>query len=277
MVNQQIVLFIDFTDDARSDVTSSRIARSKPRFAPTTSLSPDLTCSLAAVLPPILHIEEIFGLIAELRKLTDLKQLLDNSDTSTIADIMAFDTQRNTLEERVLSLQYTFSTTKGLGFGDIFLDACCIATSIYMSLAFRNFHATLPNLCASKHDLMAAILKAETLYASLSDLPESDFPYAESLLWVLFVGGNLALEPSETMWFANRLALVVPWTQVRSWEEAETCLKGVLWVDKLRNEACASLWNETEDILGFKYTGKVQTVEDDFDPHKSGPEACGLD
>ena len=71
------------------------------------------------------------------------------------------------------------------------------------------------------------------------------------------MGGSLALNPSETTWFANRLALVVPWTQVRIWEEVETCLKGVLWVDKMRNEACVSLWDETENILGFKDTEGV--------------------
>ena len=109
---------------------------------------PDLSCGLAAILPPILHIEEIFGLIAELRKLTDIKTSLDHSHTSTIADVVAFDTQRNSLEgaNSFPFNTFPFSTTKGLGFGDIFLDACCIATSIYMSLAFRNFRPTLPNL-----------------------------------------------------------------------------------------------------------------------------------
>lgn len=248
-------------DDFRSDATSAAMARSRPRFAPAISISTDTACGLTFRQSPLFHIDEIFGLIEELRKLTDLKKTIDNSNTSTVSDIMAFDAQRNTLEERVLCLQYTFSTTRGLGFGDIFLDTCCIAASIYMSLTFRKFSKTFPNLRTLKQDLMATILKAEALYASLPDLPDSDFPYAESLLWVLFVGGSLALNESETAWFANRLTLVVPWTQVRSWEEAEACLKGILWVDKLRNEACIQLWNEVEHILGFN-SRKVRTMED---------------
>ena len=262
---------------SRSDTTSARIARSKPRFVSDVDISNDLSCGLAAILPPLFHINDIFGLIAELRKLTDRKKSLDSSNTSTIADIMAFDTQRNALEERVLCLQYIFSTTRDLGFGDMFVYACCIAASIYMSLAFRKFHSTLPNLRASKHDLMAAILKAETLYASLNDLPESGFPFAESLVWVLFIGGSLALDPSEATWFSNRLSLVVPWTEVRSWEDVDACLKGVLWVDKLHNETSESLWNEVEDLLGFKDAGIVQPLEDSFDAHILGLPVCSLD
>jgi hypothetical protein len=180
-------------------VTSANLTRSKPRFAPAIKNSKNETLTdLTTTQSPLFHIGEIFGLIDELRKLTDLKADLDCSSTSTVRDIMAFDAQRNALEERVLCLQYTYSTVRGLGFGDIFLDACCTAASIFMSLAFRNFRPDLPNLCTSKQDLMAIILKAESLYASLTDLPDSDFPYAESLLWVLFIGGILALDASET-------------------------------------------------------------------------------
>lgn len=132
-----------------------------------------------------------------------------------------------------------------------------------MRLAFRNFGPNFSNLRALKEELMTAILKAEALYASLSDLPESGFPYAEILVWVLFIGGILALDASEKTWFANRLTLVVPWTQVRSWEEAEICLNRMLWVDKLSSNACYSLWSEVESILGFK-SEKVVTMGDDI-------------
>lgn len=185
-------------DDPRADVTCARMARSRPGFAPALSTSSNAVCGLAFRQSPLFHMEEIFGLIEELRKLTDLKTSVDNSNTSTVSDIMAFDAPRNALGERVLCLQYSFSTTSGLGFGEIFLDACCIAASIYMSLTFRNFGAKFPNLFASKQDLMATVLRAEILLASLADLPGSDFPCAESLLWVLFIGGLLALDASET-------------------------------------------------------------------------------
>ena len=54
-----------------------------------------------------------------------------------------------------------------------------------------------------KHDLMAAVEKTEVLYGSLQEIPDSETPYAEILFWALFVGGSLALEPSETTWFAE--------------------------------------------------------------------------
>jgi hypothetical protein len=239
--------------------------------------STNSACHLAAVLPPISHIGEIFSLIDDMRKLTELKDALDKSTTSTLEDLMAFDTQRNTLEGQIISLQYTFSKTPGLGFGDIFLDACCIAASIFMSLAFRRFTPSFPSLLTSKHNLIAAILKAEALFASLSDLPESGFPFAAILMWVLVIGGSLALEQSETTWFANRLALVVPWTQVRCWEEADVCLKGVLWVDRLRNEACMKVWNEMEDILGFKEAVKAESLGAEADLRTVALKVNGLD
>ena len=239
-------------------MTSANLVRSKPRFAQLKDNKDEASEALNQQSSPF-HVREIFGFIEELRKLTEVKKAIESSNISTIQDIMRFDAQRNALEERVINIQDAFSTTRSLGFRDIFLDACCIAASMYMCLAFRNFRPNFPNIRTSKQDLMATILKAEALYASLPSLPDSDFPYAEKLLWVLFIGGILALDASETTWFANRLTMVVPWTQVRSWEEAEACLNSVLWVDKLRNAACMSLWNEVETFLGFK-AGKVQAM-----------------
>lgn len=251
------------TDDSRADTTSATLARSRPRFPLAITNTSDPGSKLVPNQSPPFNIGEVFGLIDELRNLTDLKKIIDSNDNSTIPDILAFDAQRNALEEKVLCLQFSFSTRHDLGFGDIFLDACCIAASIYMNIALRNFRPYFPNLRTLKQDLTTAILKAEALYASLADLPESGFPYAESLVWVLFIGGSLASDASETTWFANRMALVVPWTQVRSWDEAETCLKRMLWVDKLRNDACNSLWSEVERTLGFN-SEKILAMGDDI-------------
>ena len=239
------------------------MTHSKPRFTPLINSSNDIPSELATEPFTPFYTSEIFGFIEELRKLTELKKAIDGSNVTTIEELMGFDAQRNALEERLLSRQYTLSTPNGLGFRDIFLDACCIAASIYMCLTFRNFTPNFPNLRTSKENLMATILKAEALFASLPSLPATDLPYAEKLLWVLSIGGSLALDEAETTWFSNRLTMVVPWTQVRSWEEAEACLQSVLWVDKLRNAACISIWNEVEGILGFK-SGKLQAMEDDF-------------
>ena len=77
----------------------------------------------------------------------------------------------------------------------------------------------------------------------------------------------MSLNDEEKTWFAQRIAMVLPWTLIRSWEEAEACLKRVLWTDKLNSATCISLWYEVEVIAelripfieadGFEVTGHM--------------------
>ena len=191
--------------------------------------------------------EEVFGLIENLRYLAALKTTLDNNQTATLTKVQNFDAQRHALEEQILTLRQTFRAMPSLGFTDQFLDICCIAASIYMSVCFRNFDHEYSALCALKHDIIAAIENVEVLYGELKAIPDSETPYAEILLWAFFVGGSLALEPSETTWFASRVVEVLPWTPVANWLEAEACFQRMLWVDKMLNPACAALWAEVQE------------------------------
>ena len=62
------------------------------------------------------------------------------------------------------------------------------------------------------------------------------------VLWVLFMGGLLAENWVERDWFAERIARVVRRLGLRSWEEVEECLMKALWIRRMGNKACESLW-----------------------------------
>ena len=211
------------------------------------------TSPFAEVGPNIIHDisvttlkEDVFRLMEDLRYLAALKTALTNSQTATLAKASIFDTQIHALEERILSLRYTFCTMPSLGFTDQFLNICCIAASIIASVYFRNFNPELPALRTLKQDLTSAIENIEALYGELKAIPDSETPYAEVLLWAFCAGGSLALKPSETTWFANRIIEVLPWTPVTNWLDAEASLKRTFWVDKMNNAACVALWADVQ-------------------------------
>jgi hypothetical protein len=204
--------------------------------------------------------EDIFSLIEELRQLTALKAAIEANASVTIDDIMAFDKRRNMLEERILCLQHILLTTTRIDFNSQLLEICCLAASIYIILAFRNFRSEFSILRTLKEDLMTSVLKIEAVFVTLQGMPDEELPCAELLVWALFIGGSLALDTAEKTWFADRISLVIPWAQVASWEEAEACLGRLLWIDKLNNAACRLLWDEVEGILTLNL-GKVSVAD----------------
>jgi hypothetical protein len=196
--------------------------------------------------------ECITKLVERLRSLTRMKSLIDTDSTTTISTIIAFDTERYFVEERIIHLQGLFSTTSSTGFREQFLATWCIAISIYVCVCFRNFHPRFPILGTLKRDLMGAIEKMEYAYGCLKEIPGSNTPYAETLLWALFIGGTLALDESETTWFAHRIIEVIPWTPVTSFADLDACFKRILWYEKLHNTAFLSLWNKVAATLGLE-------------------------
>lgn len=113
---------------------------------------------------------------------------------------------------------------------------------------------------------MATVEKVEVLYGQLPEVPDSETPYADVLLWVLFVGGSLVLNDVEKTWFVDRIAQILPWTSASCWADTEDCLKRTLWVDKLRSPICLSLWEEAQRKTGLEPglgTGTVSEIEED--------------
>lgn len=102
-----------------------------------------------------------------------------------------------------------------------------------------------------KEDLTLSLQKAEASFTTLETQPGSDTPYAKFLFWALFIGGIMA-EEGERLWFAGRLAVVLPWTGVGDWEGAKGCLGGVLWEEGLLDSRCDVLWGEVEGLAGLR-------------------------
>ena len=216
--------------------------------------------------------QDTLNIIEELRQLTISKQLIEDSTEASVSDIIAFDSRRNTLEERMLCSQHAFSILPFIRFGDHFLEICSIASTIYSCLTFRKFRLDFPLLKTLKQDLVTSIEKAETFYYGTPEDPiplGDETPYTEMLLWVMFIGGLLTSDAEERTWFAHRIAKVLPWTWVRCWDDAEKCLKKVLWTDALCNSTCDRLWSEASSIAGLKLesqksAGVVFTEDFDF-------------
>jgi hypothetical protein len=239
---------VAFTDSLRLDISCARITRSKLRLSPAKSIIGTTETSPQTIS----HKVEIFGLIEELRQLTALWEVINTDPSTTIADILDFDGQRNCLEERMITVHYNFSAKPSPKFDDAFLETLLIATSIYTILAFRNFRPNFPILQILKQDLMAAIIRTEASYTFSPTIPDSETPYAGFLIWVLFIGGLLAADAEERNWFAQRIVFVIPWTEATGWRDVDRCLRGCLWVDKFYNDSYKALWREVERDMGWK-------------------------
>ncbi|KAJ5247903.1 hypothetical protein N7468_002886 [Penicillium chermesinum] len=64
------------------------------------------------------------------------------------------------------------------------------------------------------------------------------------LIWILTVGGIVAVDTEKRPWFVARLGDIVESCSVREWEQFKRILRRMLWLGSACDAAAYSLWVE---------------------------------
>ena len=116
---------------------------------------------------------------------------------------------------------------------------------IYLNLVLRAIPLVGKVLQALKSQLMRVVggFAVERL----------SFSYVECaprmVIWVYTLGGLLALDDSEKLWFAERVVKVLKDAGIRYWEEYVVVLEAILWAGRLKERAEKGLWRKMQEAF----------------------------
>jgi len=68
-------------------------------------------------------------------------------------------------------------------------------------------------------------------------------------LWILLMGGMVALNAEETTSFARFIARTMRQSALQGWPEVETNLTQVLWTKHRQRSGFRALWSEVEGLM----------------------------
>lgn len=185
---------------------------------------------------------DISAILFEIRHLTLIVESFNRSRGATPPEMLAFSKARSELEYRLLSIP---SPIEFIDRPEQYLyEVCRVTATIYINYVLHEFDPVFGVLRKLKRKLLAVMQAREEKYEDLRG-PSNDVV----LLWVLFMGGLIAENFLERTWFAKRIAKIVQRLGLRSWEETEGCLMKALWIRRMRDDTCESLWMAVRDYL----------------------------
>ena len=159
--------------------------------------------------------------------------------------MMASSRMRSAAEHRLLSLEERQESVSGqLKLDDYVYDSFVVGIQIYINLVLRNYGPDFALLRTLKRKLMGLLYKHEELSVSKSHRSVWIIP-----LWILFMGGMVALNAEETTSFAQFIAKTMRQSALQGWPEVEKSLTQVLWTKYLQRSAFRALWNEVEGLM----------------------------
>lgn len=71
------------------------------------------------------------------------------------------------------------------------------------------------------------------------------------LLWVLVVGGYVAIERPEWEWFVNQVLRIVVLPKIDAVDQLRQLLQQIFWLEQPFRDALAELWLCVQDHLEF--------------------------
>ncbi len=152
-------------------------------------------------------------------------------------DMMAFSRMRSTVEHRLLSLEERQESVSGqLKLDDYVYDSFVVGIQIYINLVLRNYGPDFALLRTLKRKLMGLLYKHGELSESKSHGSVGIVP-----LWILLMGGMVALNAEETTSFAQFIAKTMRQSALQGWPEVETNLTQVLWTKHLQRSGFRAL------------------------------------
>ncbi|KAE9381919.1 hypothetical protein N431DRAFT_425487 [Stipitochalara longipes BDJ] len=190
--------------------------------------------------------EELMSLLRFMSELTIAQSALVHTPGVTAEEIIGFNKLRSAVEHRLLSIRASIlHTTSPTGQLEATVyEACRIAALLCSNCIFRDFKPNAVAVRGLKKALMPALNDIET------NLAAEAHDFEEMLLWVYFIGGMLSI-PTETEWFASRVAKAMASLNIEDWAEVERCLMRCLWTEKMQNKYCLAFWEEVESCRAY--------------------------
>jgi hypothetical protein len=182
---------------------------------------------------------ELHYLFREITTLAAIHDTISTSTDVTKEEILSFNQQRTSVEQRLLSFELPSSSNPEEETQNEIFAACRIATLICANLVFRELSPLLFILTSLQNRLLSTLIRVESMIST----PQMTVKNTEMLLWIVFVGGMVA-ERKE--WFADGIVRIMECLDLHGWGDLEACLERHLWPKRMRNERCARLWEAVQ-------------------------------
>jgi hypothetical protein len=114
-------------------------------------------------------------------------------------------------------------------------EACRLGALLYMKGVFREFPFSAIGSRKLVRKLREALCRVP--YTATS---------APLILWLFFMGGVSANVTSDKAWFVAQLVKVAVALKGKSWSHVKIALQKLLWIEKIHEGICRSLWREVE-------------------------------
>lgn len=193
---------------------------------------------------------DIPSILFEIRHLTLIVESFNCSRGATPSEMLAFSKARSELEYRLLSIPTPIQIIDRPE--QYLYEVCRVAAAIYINYMLHEFDHVFGVLVKLKKKLVTVIQAGEDKFKDFVG-PSNDVV----LLWALFIGGLSTENLLERKWFAERIAQVVQRLGLRSWEEIEGSLMKALWIRKMMDASCESLWIAVRNYLEMFIVGNI--------------------
>ena len=173
----------------------------------------------------------------------------------TSSDLLALSTMRAEIELRLHELaKYSKKSGSEMSLLDHELETCRIAALVFTNYALQpSFPSTAndsPGLRYLKSQLVARLKESE----ESNNLPSKGVQRGPTA-WALFMGGLLALNEDEEMWFAWQIAKGARKAGIRDWQEMEARQRKIAWRDELSEGICKKLWERADKMNAAYWNG----------------------
>jgi hypothetical protein len=234
----------------RVDVAGATLGQSKPRFPPIRHLRISIPRPSLHDCPTINNGLGIRTLAHSLSISNDLADVLEDMSYLTAfvevprhgstmtQDITYFDDQRASIEDRILTMAGEEDKPQGISNAENVQESCRLVALIYTNMVFRELQPS-----AATHTTLTSRLRTTLMQKNLTS---SWGNLSEALLWVLFMGGAVALRESIRSWFVSVLTMVCTQLKIRSWHDIKDILLKYLWCDRIWEARCKNLWFEVQ-------------------------------
>jgi Fungal specific transcription factor domain len=233
----------------RVDVAGGTLSQSKPRFPPIRHLCTSMPRSsihdhpisiagsrFRALAHSLSISHDLANVLEDMSYLTTFVEVPHHESTMT-EDITYFDDQRASIEDRILKM--AGEEEKAEGNTENIQEPCRLVALIYTNMVFRELQPS-----AATHTFLTSRLRTalnETHLMSCWGNP------SETLLWVLFMGGAIALREPVRSWFVSVLSMVCTQLKIQSWHDIKDILVKYLWCDRIWEVRCKNLWFQVEE------------------------------
>jgi hypothetical protein len=153
--------------------------------------------------------------------------------------ITCFDDQRASIEDRILKMAGEEEKSEGISSAESIQEPCRLTALIYTNMVFRELQPS-----AATHTILTCRLRTALVETHLVSCGGN---LSETLLWVLFMGGAVALDELLRSWFVSVLSMVCTQLKVKSWHDIKYILVKYLWCDRIWDVRCQNLWSQIEE------------------------------